>query len=99
MTSLDIPEAQVIVHYPADDIPWHHRVLLNQIDAGNWVVATPEMEVQTVNLAQLQIRALARNAVFPPGLNVYAFDAPITPADLAGIRAEGRRLRDVLAAP
>jgi hypothetical protein len=97
--SLDIPEPQVLVRFPNDDIEWHHRVLLAQLDAGAWIVGTPDFEVQTCDLARKTIRALARNSPFPVGLNTYAFDSPINVADLAAMRSEARRLQEVLGGP
>ena len=58
--SLDIPEPQVLVRFPQDDTEWHHRVLLAQLDAGTWIVGTPDFEMQTCDLARKTIRALAR---------------------------------------
>ncbi|CAE8711223.1 unnamed protein product, partial [Polarella glacialis] len=97
--SLDIPERQILFHFPNDAIPWHHRVLVWQVDGATWVVATPDFEVESVNLAAARIVVLCRNMAFPPHLGqVYGFDNPIEADDLANLRAEGRRLAEVLGA-
>jgi hypothetical protein len=97
--SLDIPERQVLIFFAADATPWHHRVLITQIDGARWALATPDFDIEVVNLAAEHIRALGRNAPFPAGIgNVYGFDNPIEAADLASIRLEGRRLAEVLGA-
>ena len=97
--SIDIPEPQVLVRFPQDDIEWHHRVLLAQLDAGTWIVGTLDFEVQTCDLARKTIRALARNAPFPAGLATYAFDTPINAAGLAAMRSEAHRHQEVLGGP
>ena len=40
--SLDVPEVQIVVHYPGDPggFHWHHRVLLHRIDGGVWLTLT-----------------------------------------------------------
>jgi hypothetical protein len=99
MASLDIPERQVLIYFANDAISWHHRVLVVQVDGANWVVATPDFDIENVDLSDAFVRALARNSAFPQNLGqVYAFDNPITPESLAAIRSEGRRLAEVLGA-
>lgn len=41
-TTLDIPEVQILVHYPGDAnaLNWHHRILLRRIQAGTWFTLT-----------------------------------------------------------
>jgi hypothetical protein len=98
--SLDVPEKQILIYFAADHIPWHHRVLLQQIEAARWVVATPDLEVEVVDLAAQAVRALGRNGAFPAGIgNIYGFDNPIAADDLASIRLEGQRLAAVMGAP
>ena len=50
MTSLDIGYKQVLVHFPGDPFPWHHRVLLERGEAGKWVCCTPDYDVQLIDL-------------------------------------------------
>ena len=95
-TSVDIEERQILLFFENDDIPWHHRVLTLQIEGPKWICATPDLEVQSVNLINKDIRALARNAEIPVDCRpVYMFD-PIDDADMQSIRAESRRLAEVL---
>ena len=43
--SLDIDEPQVLINYPDDAFPWHHRVLLRRLRDAVWLVATPDGNV------------------------------------------------------
>ena len=95
--SLDVEERQILVRYEGDAIPWRHRVLLVQIDGAKWIWGTPDLEVQSSDLAGLTIRALARASPFPNDCApVYAFDNPIDGRDLNALRAEAGRLAAVL---
>jgi hypothetical protein len=95
--SLDIQEGQVLVHFPGDAVPWHHRVLLCRVSGGLWVVATPDLEVQTLDVLASPVRAIYRGDDVPDGLVAYMFD--LLDADvLAALRAEGRRLAEALGA-
>ena len=98
--SLDVPEKQILVYFPNDNVAWHHRLLIVPIKEAVWVVATPDFDVEVMNLAGMNIRALGRNVAFPAGLGqVYGFDNPIEAANLANVRAAGRRLAEVMGAP
>lgn len=95
--SLDIIEKQVLIYFLDDPVPYHHRILLHQVQGAQWIVATPDLDIELEDISQYHIRALARGAPFPPGLGgVYGFDDPLAPFDLAQIRAEGQRMADVL---
>jgi hypothetical protein len=101
-SSLDIPERQVLVRYDGDaNVTWHHRVLLHQIGGASWVVSTPDFDIQVVDLAAERVLALVRNAAFPArvGGDIYAFDNPADPMDLARMRAEGAAFAAVMGAP
>ena len=43
--SLDVPERQVLIYFVNDNIPYHHRVLIAQIENSRWVVLTPDFEL------------------------------------------------------
>ncbi|CAK0822212.1 unnamed protein product [Prorocentrum cordatum] len=43
--TLDIREAQVLVHYPDEDLSWHHRVLLHRVEGALWLGLTPDHEI------------------------------------------------------
>jgi hypothetical protein len=94
--SLDIPESQVLVNFPNDAIPWHHRVLLFRIEGSKWVVLTPDGDIQVIDLKSRDLRALSRNSPIPRGLGgSYVFD-PIDAEKLVAVRAEARRLAAAL---
>eukprot|EP00959_Pyramimonas_sp_CCMP1952_P388312 8137023-Pyramimonas_sp.AAC.1 len=71
--SLDIPERQILVHYPDDGIPHHHRILLVKLDGSRWIWSTPDFSVRAIDVADRAVvpglLPLARNAPFPQGLN------------------------------
>ena len=75
--SLDIPELQVLVHYPADPhgFFWHQRILLKRVGDGRWVTLTPDEELAIHDLAAQRHEVCERNAPFPqPAGQVYGFD-------------------------
>ena len=96
---LDIPERQILVFFPNDAIPYHHRVLIRQVSGSAWVASSPDFELESLDLSEYSVRALGRDAPWPVGIGaVYGFDNPISEADLAQIRTEGNRLAEVLGA-
>ena len=71
--SLDIPEAQVLVRFDDDNIPWHHRELIHKVEGATWAVSTPDFDVESINLSDYAVRALARNAPMSVGIGqIYA---------------------------
>ena len=102
--SLDIEEAQVAIDFfdDEDGFFWHHRLLLQRLDGARWVVATPTLDIETVDLSQHRVVPIGRNvASFPDRIadELFAFDAEIDPNDLARIRGQARELAAVLGAP
>eukprot|EP00971_Amphidinium_carterae_P341210 6479897-Amphidinium_carterae.1 len=94
--SLDIPDRQVLIYYDQDRIPWHHRVLLCRVAGSQWVVCTPDREVQVENLGDHTSRTLRRGAPFPQDCTpVYSFE-PITDEEMQQMRNEPRQLAEVL---
>eukprot|EP00969_Alexandrium_andersonii_P352103 15436937-Alexandrium_andersonii.AAC.1 len=97
--TLDVPEAQICIDYFDDEnFPWHHRLLLvSGASAGEWVVATPDGEIQLARLSDHRVVALQRHAPFPARVRgqVYAFE-DLTPAQVDELRAEARGLAQVL---
>ena len=69
--SLDIDERQVLVYYLDDNVPYHHRVLLAKLEAGRWIWATPDFDVQVADLTDRervrQLVPVLRNSPFPDG--------------------------------
>ncbi|CAL1143013.1 unnamed protein product [Cladocopium goreaui] len=75
--TLDIPDIQVLVHFPDDAVfTWHHRILLRKLTAGVWLCLTPDQEVVRHDLNTQRHVVLDRTSGFPAGLadDVYAFD-------------------------
>lgn len=101
--TLDLPEKQVLVDFFDDpnQLRWHHRLLLQPTAAaGIWVCATPDFDVERIDLNRHRVQALGRNCSFPGGHvgEVYYFD-PIGDDDLRRLRQQGRDLLAVLGAP
>ena len=99
--SLDVGHPQVLVYYDDDDdgFHWHHRLLLAKAgQAGVWVTATPDHELQIHDLLAQRHIVLNRNAPFPDrcGDEVYAFD-PITRADLDSLVRQAKLQARILA--
>ena len=63
--SLDIDEPQILINYPDDAFPWHHRVLLRRLRDAVWLVATPDGNVEATDLAVQPLVALGRAAPVP----------------------------------
>ena len=76
--SLDVPEVQIVAHYPNDPggFHWHHRVLLHRIDGGVWLTLTPDHEIQRHDLNTIRHRIVERSSPFPGDIagEVYAHD-------------------------
>ena len=77
--TLDIPEVQVIVNFPADGqgFTWHHRILLQRVEGAVWICLTPDHELVKHDLNALPHRVLDRKSSFPDELEdvIYAHDA------------------------
>lgn len=76
--SLNIAEPQILLHFPhdANGVLHHHRVLLHKIGGGQWVVLTPDLDLEVADLSVARHRVLARHAPFPADLvdDSYVFD-------------------------
>ena len=99
LMTLDVPEVQVLVHYPGDaaGLDWHHRVLLHRVDAGDWITLTPDLEFQRHNLATHPHRILDRRAPFPADIadQVYAHD-DLTRAQLMTFKRQSQVMAAIL---
>ena len=75
--TLNIPEPQVLLHFPRGEGGFfhHHRVLLH-IGGGQWVLLTPDMELVVEDLSSRRHRVLGRHVPFPPDIidECYVFD-------------------------
>ena len=90
--SFDIPETQVLLHFPADAFPWHGRILVEQLDGANWLGVSPDVDdgPQDVDLNTEQWQLVPRNSLLPAALvaaGIYWFD-PLSAAELRQIRSE-----------
>eukprot|EP00438_Fugacium_kawagutii_P008463 Skav230205 [mRNA] locus=scaffold2443:264867:266063:+ [translate_table: standard] len=98
-TTLDIPEVQILVHYPGDrdGLDWHHRILLHRIQAGIWLTLTPDHELQRHDLNAIGHRVLGRKVAFPDDIadQVYAHD-PISKSVLAGFKRSAKVQASIL---
>ena len=75
--SLDIKDRQVLVKYDDDEFfTWHHRVLLQRVDGSVWIVLTPDLSVQRLDLGGERIMPLGRNSKIPEraATDCYLFD-------------------------
>lgn len=85
--TLDIPEIQVLINYPADagGFYWHHRILLHRIDGAVWLTLTPDHDIVRVDLNAIAHRVLQRKALFPQDSvdEIYAHDNLARPALLS----------------
>ena len=96
--TLDVAEPQVLVHYPNDPhLTEHHRLLLVKVSAGRWIAASPDHELDLLDLNTHRHVVLRRNSDFPPHLvnDAYIFD-PIHRHDLERLRQEAKIMAMVL---
>jgi hypothetical protein len=100
MTTLDVPEPQVLVYFEGDaNYQWHHRLALRRLKDSTWILLTPDMDLQVTDLAAVRIIALAKNSVIPTDVigNCYLFD-PITEDELTDQHMAAARMTEVLVA-
>lgn len=64
--TLNFPDPQVLLHFPADPhFVWHHRLLLHKIGGGRWVCLSPDLELEVVDLSANRHLVLGRASSFP----------------------------------
>ena len=88
----DIPDTQVLLHFPADQFAWHGRILVEQLDGANWLGVSPDVDdgPQDVDLNQETWQLVPRNSILLAALvaaGIYWFD-PLSAAELRQIRSE-----------
>ena len=98
--ALDVPEKQVLVYMEDAAEPWQHRLLLRRLekDKPTWIVATPDKDVETIDLSAQPVRMLGRKQKLPDELidaGVYAFD-PLTDEEMRQLKAEAVSMAEVL---
>ena len=92
--ALDIPEQQVAIDFFDDGVyEWHARVLMVAGEAGHWVVLTPDLELEYVQISQHRVVPIMRGSEFPARVRgqLYYFD-PIPADALDRLRTEARAL-------
>ena len=66
MAALDIRQKQILVRYDDDaNFTWHHRVLLWRARDSEWVVLTPTLEVQRLDVSTVPVVPLGRGRPIP----------------------------------
>ncbi|CAK8989683.1 Uncharacterized protein SCF082_LOCUS1918 [Durusdinium trenchii] len=76
--SLNIPDPQILLHYfhDAGGFYHHHRVLLFRVSQGTWVLLSPDLELEVVDLTTRRHRIGGRHAPLPDDIadECYIFD-------------------------
>ena len=76
--SLNIPEPQILLHFPEDAGGYfhHHRILMHRVSGSQWVLLTPDLELEVADLSARRHRILPRHGVFPADIadECYVFD-------------------------
>ena len=96
--TLDIADPQVLAYFGADpNFHWHHRVLLVRLSPGRWVAASPDHELEAIDLTTTRHVILGRREDFPAHLvaDIYAFD-PLARAELEQLRRRAKTMAVVL---
>ena len=107
MTSLDIPEKQVLwrdEEAGAGDYLWLMYLLVHRLTDQKWVAINADWEIVTVDLSATTVLPLQRAADFPARVrerDVFAFDAEVEnfESNLAAARIESSQLYDLLSDP
>lgn len=96
--TLDLKEPQILRHYPADlgGYFWHHRLLLEKCSPGVWIGATPDLELERIDLASTTHITLDRRADFPAPQSpfVYAFDE-LSRAELETLKRRAKTMNNL----
>ena len=95
--ALDIAQRQVLIDYFGDEngFRWHARILLAQGPDASWVVATPDHNVEFLDLSQHRVRVLRRGGQVQNPNECYLFD-PLQDGELDELVAQASELAAVL---
>ena len=97
--TLDVADPQILLHFGADPNGFteHHRLLLCKLGPGRWVAASPDYDLEILDLNNRQHTVLGRRSPFPAHLVnvVYAFD-PVPRNDLERLRRQAKTMSIVL---
>ena len=99
--TLDTDLTHICIDYFDDPaFHWHHRLLLVQLEGSQWIVATPDLSTEVVNLADHRVVTLPRAGAWPPRVrgNVYAFD-PLAAADREDLMRQAVELAQIMGTP
>ena len=98
--SLDVEDHQILIDFFDDpNFHWHHRVLLRRIKGSTWLVATPTLSVEILDVAEHRVLAVGRGTRFPARArgNCFVFD-PFEEGELAALHAQADAVAEVLGA-
>ena len=94
-TALDCESQQCLVDFFNDPagLKWHHRLLLVEGDGGQWIAATPDYDVELLDLTNHRVVPLGRSAVVERtrAAESYMFD-PLDDGDEAMLMDQARAL-------
>ena len=97
--SLDLAEPQILLHFPndADEFYHHHRLLLTRLAPGRWIAASPDFELEVIDLNARAHRVLQRKMPLPADIldEIYAFD-PWSRHELENLRRQAKTMSVVL---
>ena len=82
--TLDTALRQVMIDFFDDELfNWHHRLLLVQLGGASWIAASPDLEIETLDLTRHRALPVGRASPFPARCvgNMYIFD-PLPAAEL-----------------
>ena len=82
--TLDTALRQVMIDFFDDELfHWHHRLLLVQLGGASWIAASPDLEIETLDLTRHRVLPVGRASPFPARCvgNMYIFD-PLPAAEL-----------------
>ena len=94
--TLDVAEQQILIDFYDDEDGyfWHQRLLFLKLDGpGKWIAASPDHEVESVDISTHGVIPLRRHAQFPARVRgqIYVFD-PITDDELRTLNVEALAL-------
>lgn len=97
--SLDIPDPQILLHFPndANGITEHHRILLCKLGPGRWIASSPDFELETLDLNLRRHTVIGRRSRYSDDLNdvSYVFD-PISRNELEELRRRAKTMAVIL---
>ena len=65
--TLDLPEPQILLHFGGDPNGFHehHRLLLVKLTPGRWIAASPDFDLEVIDLNNRRHRILTQRSPFP----------------------------------